>query len=121
MHLSSQDPLAPPAIDPNYFANEADLDLAVHMVEAALKLYRSEPMSEAVKAPVTPSAETLAQGRKGLEEFVRNYCRPVYHPVGTAAMLARADGGVVDAKLRVYGTSNLRVVSSLPYSSGYIF
>jgi choline dehydrogenase-like flavoprotein len=35
----------------------------------------------------------------------------VYHPIGTAAMLPRSDGGVVDSSLKVYGTSNLRVVS----------
>lgn len=82
------------------------------MVEAALKLYKTEPLSSAVKGLKMPPAETLAQGRKGLEDYVKENCRPVYHPVGTASMLPREDGGVVDAKLRVYGTSNLRVVSA---------
>lgn len=31
------------------------------------------------------------------------------HPLGTAAMMARELGGVVNSRLRVYGTSNVRV------------
>lgn len=33
-----------------------------------------------------------------------------YHPIGTASMLPREDGGVVSPKLIVYGTTNVRVV-----------
>lgn len=116
VHLASADPLAAPSIDPNYFSNAADLDLAVHIVEAALTLFKTAPLSETVRAPKMPSADALARGRDGLREFVRENCRPVYHPVGTAAMMPREDGGVVDAELRVYGTSNLRVVSGLLFS-----
>jgi choline dehydrogenase-like flavoprotein len=33
-----------------------------------------------------------------------------YHTCGTAAMLPRENGGVVDERLVVYGTDNLRIV-----------
>jgi len=49
---------------------------------------------------------------EAIREYVRNGLQPVYHPVGTAAMLPREDGGVVDSNLKVYGTTNLRVVDA---------
>lgn len=111
VHLVSSDPLVPPAIDPNYFANEADLDMVVNVVQFALKMYATPPLSDHVKAQVIPSQEIISKGRLGLKEYIKENCGPVFHPVGTAAMLPRSDGGVVDAHLKVYGTSNLRIVS----------
>ena len=61
-----------------------------------------------------PSKDIVEEGFAGkldkLKEYIKNTCRPVFHPVGTAAMLPEEDGGVVDSKLKVYGTANLRVV-----------
>ena len=111
VHIASADPLAPPAIDPKYYSNDADLDLTTRAIEVALKLFKTDPLARHVKKLVVPSADVVAQGRDGLREYLRQNCGTVYHPVGTAAMMPRADGGVVDPTLKVYGTSNLRVVS----------
>ncbi|KAJ6537813.1 hypothetical protein B0H19DRAFT_1180964 [Mycena capillaripes] len=46
------------------------------------------------------------------EAWVRQAVYTSYHPLGTAAMLPREDGGVVDNTLRVHGTENLRVVDA---------
>jgi choline dehydrogenase-like flavoprotein len=45
------------------------------------------------------------------------------HPLGTAAMMPKELGGVVDNRLRVYGTRNVRVVdaSIMPFQvSGHL-
>ncbi|EKM52238.1 uncharacterized protein PHACADRAFT_260475 [Phanerochaete carnosa HHB-10118-sp] len=110
VHITSGDPLAPPRIDPNYFSNDADLALLVRVLQYGLKVYASEPLSRIVCAPVMPSKEKLEKGTEGLVEYIRENCRQVYHPVGTAAMMPREDGGVVDSRLKVHGTTNLRIV-----------
>lgn len=113
VHIASADPLAPPAIDLNCFANEADLDVLVHAVEFVLqKLTKTAPLGGHVIQTVVPPKDLVAKGREGLKEYARATCAPSFHPVGTAAMLPREDGGVIDSKLKVYGTSNLRVVSA---------
>ena len=58
-------------------------------------------------------------------EFIDSFSadHPNYHPVGTAAMMAKELGGVLDKKMRVYGTKNVRVVdaSILPFqTSGHL-
>ncbi|KAF8645763.1 hypothetical protein AX16_007630 [Volvariella volvacea WC 439] len=115
VHIASSDPLAPPAIDPNYFANESDLDLLVKVLQFTLRVYNSGPLGEAVKDNVLPPHDVIQGGSpeeqtERLKEWVKQWCGPVYHPVGTAAMIPREEGGVVDSNLKVYGTTNLRAV-----------
>lgn len=45
-----------------------------------------------------------------LGRYCREWVKTTYHWVGTAAMLPREKGGVVDPRLKAYGLSNLRVV-----------
>ncbi|KIK64397.1 hypothetical protein GYMLUDRAFT_240944 [Collybiopsis luxurians FD-317 M1] len=108
VHISSNDPLAPPEIDPNYFSNEGDLDLLLKALKFTLNLYQTSPLRQLVKNLMVPSAESRETDQK-LKEWVRKGCSHVYHPVGTLAMIPHEDGGVVDSRLRVYGTCNLRV------------
>ena len=110
VHIQSSDPSEPPAIDPQYFSNSVDLEILMHTVKLALKLYETEPLTEVVvpNGLVFPTEDDLEGDR--LREFVKNTCSTVYHPLGTAAMMPRDLGGVVDNTLRVYGMDNLRVV-----------
>ena len=116
VHISSADPLAPPVIDPNYFAHPADLDLMIHTVDFALKLLETAPVSEAFIAHAVPALKAGKDRREIILEHIMNTCGTSFHPVGTAAMLPRESGGVVDSKLIVYGTSNLRVVGAINFN-----
>ena len=47
-----------------------------------------------------------------MEGFVKNSFSSEYHPLGTCAMGPKEQGGVVDERMRVHGTRNLRVVDA---------
>ncbi|KAI8977772.1 GMC oxidoreductase [Trametes punicea] len=112
VHIASADPTAPPAIDPKYFSNPADLDLLLAVLKFGLeKVYKTRPLSDAVRKQVAPGPEECSSD-EALKEYIRNNCSCVFHPIGTAAMLPREDGGVVDPQLKVYGTWNVRVVDA---------
>jgi len=49
---------------------------------------------------------------EALGVFCRERAGTTFHWVGSAAMLPRENGGVVDPRLKVYGTSNIRVVDA---------
>jgi choline dehydrogenase-like flavoprotein len=46
------------------------------------------------------------------QTWIKNGFASVTHPIGTAAMMRRELGGVVDAQLKVYDTANVRVVDA---------
>jgi len=45
-------------------------------------------------------------------KWLKSEFTSVAHPIGTCAMMSRALGGVVDARLRVYDIKNVRVVDA---------
>lgn len=112
VHIKSANPLDPPAIDPNYFANDADVEMTLRILRLAFKLQETAPLCDVIKERVSPSKEVFESKEQDekLKECIKNTFSPIFHPVGTAAMMSRELGGVVDDKLIVYGTSNLRVV-----------
>ncbi|KAK0195114.1 alcohol oxidase [Armillaria mellea] len=112
VHIKSANPLDPPAIDPNYFANDADVELTLRILRLAFKLQETAPLCDVIKERVSPSKEVFESKEQDetFKEYIKNTFSTVFHPVGTAAMMSRELGGVVDDKLIVYGTSNLRVV-----------
>lgn len=95
----------------------------------ALKVAEQEPLAKIVEArefpPGITDEEIEGWGRmtiivsQTLHKYAYSQVRQTgSHPVGTAAMASRKMGGVVDSSLKVYGTSNIRVVdaSILPMS-----
>lgn len=113
VHVSSGDIVSdPPVIDPNWLSNEYDLQTAVASLRFARQIVQTEPLAGAVVADEEyepgPDVATDAQ----LRAYLQASAVTGDHPLGTCAMLPRRDGGVVDPRLRVYGTSNLRVVDA---------
>ena len=91
------------------FSHPRDLQSLVEALKYARKLFETEPFSEIARNNVCPTADDLVSD-KMLAQYVKKTFGCVFHPLGTASMLPREDGGVVDPHLKVYGTANVRVV-----------
>ncbi|KAH7120325.1 hypothetical protein B0J13DRAFT_485998, partial [Dactylonectria estremocensis] len=111
IHIDSTDPAAKPLIDPNYFGNDHDLEAVVQAVKYARKIATTEPMKSIWENEYEPGLDAV-QTDEQRREYAKKTALSIFHPIGTCSMLPKADGGVVNPKLKVYGTSNLRVVDA---------
>ncbi|KAI0724009.1 alcohol oxidase [Cerioporus squamosus] len=111
VHINSSSPFVQPVIDPKYLGNDVDMQLALESTKFVRKITESEPLASYVVGPHEPPANVTSDD--DWLNYIKTFLGTIYHPMGTAAMLPREVGGVVDpATLRVYGTTNLRVVDA---------
>jgi choline dehydrogenase len=109
VHLKSADPLAPPAMQPNYLAEPEDGETLLAGIRLARRLAATAPLAQFVAGEYLPGVE--AQSDEALLEFARNTGGTIFHPSGTTRMGPAGDPrSVVDAELRVHGVERLRVV-----------
>ncbi|KAK4231465.1 putative GMC oxidoreductase [Podospora fimiseda] len=114
VHINTSSPLSKPIVDPKFLSNEYDIAALIGILKFARKLaLETEPLKSIVVGEYDPGLDAVDNSDERLEEFVRRTTGTIFHPMTTAAMLPRRDGGVVDSKLAVYGTTgNLRVVDA---------
>lgn len=112
--LSGKSPYDRPIIDPNYFGDEANIDFKVLVegIKRSVNLMENTSYGKRLGVNFTdtklPGCEHLEHRTDPYWEcFVRGFTISVYHQSGTAAM-----GSVVDSRLKVIGTKNLRVMDS---------
>ncbi|KAJ3957861.1 hypothetical protein N0V92_005574 [Colletotrichum tropicale] len=110
VHIDPANPTGKPIIDPKYLSNEHDIKAAAEGAKFARKIAETGPISAMWEAETEPGPDV--QTDEQFSEFAVNTVNSFYHPVGTCSLLPRDDGGVVDADLKVYGTTNLRVVDN---------
>jgi choline dehydrogenase len=106
--LASTDPLADPAIDPNFLAAPEDLDLLRKAYRLMQRMLETEPLRSWVqKQYYRPASEDDAS----LEAFLRRRAVSGLHMAGSCKMGVDAMA-VVDPQLRVHGIAGLRVVDA---------
>ncbi len=106
--LKSNDPNTPPIINPNYFAHEEDKKVMVTGGKKALEVLEAHAFDSIRISNHFPAK--LASDDAWLNH-IRQTAECVYHPVGTCKM-GNDEMAVVEAELKVKGTSNLRVVDA---------
>ncbi|KAI1331065.1 GMC oxidoreductase [Xylariaceae sp. FL0255] len=106
----------PMVVDPRYMLVDFDLDVQVALGRFISAFWNTEPISalNAGRLAVAGRGEVPVLGSSDAEwvSFTSESTTSNYHSLGTASMMARELGGVVDPSLKVYGTSNVRVVDA---------
>jgi len=110
IHIKSANPLAAPAIQPNFLDRQADRDTLAAGMRIARDLMATEVMDEYRDVEMQPGAE--CQTDDELIDYARRAGASLYHLVGTCKMGDHvADKmAVVNARLCVHGLAGLRVV-----------
>ncbi|KAH6688255.1 choline dehydrogenase [Plectosphaerella plurivora] len=110
VHIDPKSPRGAPIIDPKYLSNEYDHRALVEAAKFSRRVANTEPIRSAWTSETEPGADVQTDAQ--WLDFAVKTMGSFYHPVGTCSMLPLKNGGVVDAELLVYGTTNLRVVDN---------
>jgi choline dehydrogenase len=114
IRLSSADPMAPPAIDPNYLSAPEDVETLLNGVEIARRIGGQPAFAPYNDGEAWPGPDVT--DRTALLARLRGWAETIYHPVGTCRM-GVDERAVVDGQCRVNGVEGLRVIdaSVMPY------
>jgi choline dehydrogenase len=107
VRLASADPNAPLLVDPNYFAEPADVDTYVTSVELAMAIGNGKGFDAMRKEQVSIPGANRAQ----IIDYIRANAATYFHFVGTCAM-GKDAAAPVDEALRVRGVARLRVADA---------
>jgi choline dehydrogenase len=105
--LRSADPNDPPLIQPNMLGSREEVELLKKAVRMGRQIWKTKAFAPYFQEEY-PSDVDLDDD-EALEQFVRREASPSYHACGTVRM-GVDESAVVDPRLRVHGTENLRVV-----------
>ena len=107
--LKSTDPMAAPAMQPNYLSEDYDRRIMQECVRLSREIFAQEAFRPYTGDEVFPGA--AVQTEQQVLEFIRNKAESIYHPIGTCRM-GVDDMAVVDPSLNVRGIQGLSVVDA---------
>lgn len=109
--IRSADAADPPIIVTGYLTHERDRQVMIDGFRLCRELLKSAALSQYFDGEMMPGRDVLSDEQ--ILTYIGMAGASSYHLNGTARMGRNDDAGaVVDASLRVYGTSNLRVVDA---------
>lgn len=111
IHVRTADPMAAPAIRPNYLSDPLDQATITEGIKFASTLAGQPALAAYVEHRLEPPPATTSDA--DLLAYARERGSTIYHPVGTCRMGQAGDAGaVVDPDGRVHGIAGLRVIDA---------
>ncbi len=107
--IRGADPLAAPAIKPNYLATPSDRQVAADSIRLTRRICAAPAMARFSPEEFRPGKDV--ESDEDLARAAGEIGTTIFHPVGTCKM-GRDDRAVVDERLRVHGIEGLRVVDA---------
>ncbi|KAH8432315.1 GMC family oxidoreductase [Aspergillus melleus] len=114
VHISSPDPLSPPVVNPNYGMHDWDVQIQIGMSKFLRRMFQTGELKDIIGNETIPGLQVVPEDAsdEDWKMWIGEQYTPNYHAIGTTSMLPREMGGVVDNRLKVYGTANVRVVDA---------
>lgn len=111
IRIKSQDIHEPPLIEPNYLDAEIDREVNVRAMKHLARVFKTDPLASIIEQVTLPEKECETDDE--WLDYIRLNGMTSYHPAGTCKMGSPDDPmAVVDARLRVRGIEDLRVVDA---------
>ncbi|PQE03028.1 hypothetical protein CJF31_00002859 [Rutstroemia sp. NJR-2017a BVV2] len=110
IRINSSSVFSPPLINPRYLTNPLDI-LQMEIGFNYTRTLRTTSELKSIGMVEVYPGET-AQTKAQIEEYIKTGVQTINHHAGSAGMMAKELGGVVDQRLRVYGVQGLRVVDA---------
>ncbi|MGC6472553.1 MAG: GMC family oxidoreductase [Parvibaculales bacterium] len=109
--LKSANPFDDPYIQPNYFKEEQDIIDTRNGLLQADKVFSQHVFDAYRGVRRKPAQEIDINDTYQVDEWIKQTCETLYHPVGTCKM-GRDDQAVVNEHGQVHGVGKLRVVDA---------
>lgn len=99
-----------PAIHPNYLSAQKDCDTLIAGIRIARQIAKKQPLDAIITDEHAPG-RAIPDDDASILDWARNTATTIYHPTGTCKM-GSDPMAVVDHRLKVHGTDNLRVADA---------
>ena len=111
VRLGSSDPLARPLLNPNYLAEDHDVQRMKQMVNIGREIFATRAFSRVLTGRELLPGPAYGKSDADVLRFVRDRSDSYHHQVGSCKM-GKDRMAVVDPELRVYGVAGLRVADA---------
>lgn len=113
IHIQSSDPNDDPKFDPRYLSHPLDYEVLADLQFFNARAGATPPLSNHFKGNGTVlSPPFTVINQTTVRDLINKLFITGWHVVGSVPMMPRDQGGVLDPRLMVYGTKNVRVIDA---------